>query len=57
MEVIVIDYGSNDGTPAIVEKWVEQYRDLRLKLIREGVRRGKGVEELMHRSLHYTHYL
>ncbi|MEM2197426.1 MAG: glycosyltransferase family 2 protein [Sulfolobales archaeon] len=42
MEVIVIDSGSSDGTPNLVEEWAEKHCDLALKLIREETRRGKA---------------
>ena len=42
VEAIVIDSGSSDGTPDLVEEWSRGHRDLALKLIREESRRGKA---------------
>jgi cellulose synthase/poly-beta-1,6-N-acetylglucosamine synthase-like glycosyltransferase len=43
MEVIVIDSGSNDRTPLIVESFAKAHRMLNLRLIRETERRGKST--------------
>lgn len=42
LEVIVVDSASSDGTPQLVEEWGKRYADLKLKLVREEVRRGKA---------------
>ncbi|MEM2240326.1 MAG: glycosyltransferase [Candidatus Bathyarchaeia archaeon] len=41
METIVVDGGSNDGTPSIVEEWARKHLDFNMKMVREAVRRGK----------------
>jgi cellulose synthase/poly-beta-1,6-N-acetylglucosamine synthase-like glycosyltransferase len=40
VEIIVVDSASNDGTPSIVREWMESYRDFKVILVEEGVRRG-----------------
>ncbi|MEM3739760.1 MAG: glycosyltransferase [Candidatus Korarchaeum sp.] len=52
IEVIVIDSGSSDGTPDLIEEWAREHSDLALKLIREPVRMGK-VHALNH-ALRYA---
>jgi len=42
MEVVVVDSASTDGTPELVEEWASEHRDVDLRLIREGERRGKA---------------
>lgn len=41
LEIVVVDSASTDGTPEKVEEWHRKNPDIRLKLIREPVRRGK----------------
>jgi glycosyltransferase involved in cell wall biosynthesis len=41
METIVVDSESKDGTSEIAENWAEEHPDFNVKIIREGVRRGK----------------
>jgi cellulose synthase/poly-beta-1,6-N-acetylglucosamine synthase-like glycosyltransferase len=43
MEVIVMDSGSNDRTPSIVDSFAHDHKMLDLRLIRETERRGKSV--------------
>jgi len=42
LEVIVVDSASSDGTLEIVRRWAERHPDLRLVLVEEPVRMGKG---------------
>lgn len=42
VEVIVVDSGSEDGTPELVEEWARQNNDIKLEIVREEVRRGKA---------------
>src|SRR6478672_7371471 len=39
-EVLVVDDGSKDSTPEIIQKWMQRYP--RLHLIKNGGNRGKG---------------
>lgn len=41
MEVIVMDSGSSDKTPSVVESFAETHKTLNLRLLRERERRGK----------------
>ncbi|MCX8204987.1 MAG: glycosyltransferase [Candidatus Nezhaarchaeota archaeon] len=52
VEVIVIDSGSDDGTPELVEKWAGRHSGLVLKLIREEARKGKA--QALNHALKYT---
>lgn len=52
IEVIIIDSGSNDGTVEIIEKWMSEHTDTRLKLIKEKKRKGKLSAIL--KSLNHT---
>jgi len=42
LEVIVVDSASTDGTLELVRRWAERHPDVRLVLVEELVRRGKG---------------
>jgi len=42
LEVIVVDSASSDGTAEAVKKWIDNHRGVRVVLIEEPVRRGKG---------------
>jgi cellulose synthase/poly-beta-1,6-N-acetylglucosamine synthase-like glycosyltransferase len=42
LEVIVVDSASTDGTPGRVEEWARRNPGLRVRLVRELVRRGKA---------------
>ncbi|MEM0474654.1 MAG: glycosyltransferase, partial [Zestosphaera sp.] len=52
IEVIVVDSGSSDGTPELIEEWAKQHSDLKLKLVREEVRRGKA--HVLNHALKYA---
>ncbi|QOR94570.1 glycosyltransferase family 2 protein [Thermosphaera chiliense] len=53
MEVIVVDSNSSDGTAELVEESASRHRDIELRLIREGERRGKA-HALNHGLKHAT---
>jgi len=52
IEIIVIDSGSDDETPVIVEKWASKHKNINLKLIKEKERKGKA--NALNHALKYT---
>lgn len=42
LRVIVVDGASPDGTAEAAERWAEAHRDMRVSVVREPARRGKG---------------